>query len=594
MKQRFKEHIKQDKEEWGLPEEVESIEEMIRLYRAGKISDNEFRRFRLQYGAYGARLNQDFTMMRIKVPAGILFPDQLRRLASLSEAFSIGSVHVSTRQNIQMHWIYLDDVPEVERGLVEVGLTTRESCGNTIRNIVVSPFAGVCKKEPFDVTPYAKAFAKFFLRNTLNQNLPRKFKFNFACCEEHNLSKIADMGLVPITKEENGKIVRGFRVYLGGGLGPASFIAELLEEFTNEDQLLPTAIAVIRLFDRLGDRINMHRNRMRYLVHDMGFNKFKELVLKEREIVNATKSIYMKLDIKDIEKPTKGLISIKPFNASNEYKRWFNTNVVEQKQQGYYLVFISLQMGDISANQLRELARVVEEFSGENAIITTPQQGFVIRWVLGSDLPKLYKQLSSVGLAKPGALSITSAVACVGTTSCNLAITNSHRLDKEIQQRLLEKGLDKDKDLEGVTIHISGCPNSCGQHMIGTLGFYGGASRVNNTLTPTYNMLIGGRIGEDARLGRVITRVPAKRVIDVILKMISIYKSERNDKEKFTQWIDRILEGRGSNIKDVEELRKIIEEEAKIPDADIDADLYLDYGSDNKFTAKTARGECAA
>ncbi|RMF29771.1 MAG: nitrite/sulfite reductase, partial [Candidatus Nitrosothermus koennekii] len=494
MKQRFREYIKQDRESWGLEEEVRTIEDMIKLYRAGKISEDEFRRFRLQHGAYGARLNQDYTMMRIKIPAGILFPDQLRKIANLSEAFSIGSVHITTRQNIQMHWIYLDDVPEVERGLVEVGLTTREACGNTIRNVVASPFAGVCKNEPFDVTPYAKAVTRFFLRNPMCQNLPRKFKFNFACCEEHNLARIADIGLVPVVKEENGKMVRGFRIYLGGGLGPASYIGHLLEEFTSEDQLLPTAMAVIRLFDRHGDRVHMHRNRMRYLVHDLGFDKFKEMVLKERSIVNATKSVYVKLDIKEYPKPEKAPITnIKPYNPPEGFERWLASNVMEQKQKGYSIVLIPLQMGDITATQLRALAYIIEEFSAENVIIATPKQGFALRWVLNSDLVKVYKRLLEAGLAKPGALTITSAVACTGTTSCNLAITNSHRLGKEVQRRLLEAELDKDKDLEGATIHISGCPNSCGQHMIGTIGFYGGASRVNNSLTPTYNMLIGGR-----------------------------------------------------------------------------------------------------
>ena len=592
MKQRFKEYIKQDREPWGLPEEIKTIEDMIKLYRSGKISEDEFRRFRLQNGAYGARLNPDYTMMRIKVPAGILFPDQLRKLANLSEAFSIGSVHVTTRQNIQMHWIYLDDVPEVERGLVEVGLTTREACGNTVRNVIASPFAGVCKNELFDVTPYAKAIARFFLRNPICQNLPRKFKFNFACCEEHNMAKIADIGLVPAIKEENGKKVRGFKVYIGGGLGPASFIAHQLEEFTSEEQLLPTSIAVIRLFDRLGDRVHMHRNRMRYLVHDLGFDKFKELVLKERMIVNATKSIHIKLNIKEGRKPERTL-SIKPYNAPEGFARWFATNVMEQKQKGYSSVLIPLQMGDITATQLRALAAIVEEFSIENAIIATPKQDFVLRWVLNSDLVKVYKRLLEAGLAKPGAMSITSAVACVGTTSCNLAITNSHRLGKEIQRRLLEIELDQDKDLEGTTIHISGCPNSCGQHMIGTIGFYGGASRVNNSLAPTYNMLIGGKLGDNARLGKTLTRVPAKKVIDAILKLIEVYKEEKGN-EKFVEWIDRVIEGKGNKIKDLKDLKKVIDEAVEMPSPQEDPDLYMDYGNDAQFIARTARGECAA
>ncbi len=592
MKRSSKEYIKQEKESWGLPEEVSRIEDMIKLYRAGKISEEEFRRFRLQNGAYGARLNPDYTMIRIKIPAGILFPEQLRKVAILSEAFSIGSVHITTRQNIQMHWVYLEDVPEVERGLVEVGLTTREACGNTIRNVIVSPYAGVCKNEPFDVTPYAKAIARFFLRNPLNQNLPRKFKFNFACCEEHNLSRIGDIGVVPVINDNK----RGFRIYLGGGLGPASFIGELLENFTSEEELLPTSIAVIRLFDRLGDRVHIHRNRMRYLVHDLGFDKFKELVLAERRIVNATKSIYVKLNINETLKPEKAPLikEIRQLNVPEDFKRWILTNVIEQKQRGYSMVYIQLQMGDITATQLRALATIIEEFSAEGAVISTPRQNLLLRWVLNFELPKLYKRLSEHGLAKPGALRITSVVTCTGTTSCNLAITNSHRLGKEIQKRLLELSLDLDDDLEGTTIHISGCPNSCGQHMIGTLGFYGGASRINNSLAPTYNMLIGGKIGNNARLAKTLTRVPAKRVIDVILKMIEIYKEDKNESERFTTWIDRVLENKGNKVKGINELREIIDKESEMPLPQNAPELYMDYGNDTKFTAKTARGECAA
>ena len=269
--------IKITQNNWGIPEEVTTFAEIEKLYRQKKISEDEFRRFRLQNGAYGSRMQVDYSMVRVKVPSGIITSEQLTKFAFLSDAFSIGSAHVSTRQNIQLHWVHLDDVSEVMRGLVDVGLTSREACGNTIRNVICSHFAGVCINEAFDATPHANAIAKFFLRNPLNQNLPRKFKFNFACCEDHsNLVRIADIGLVPAVKEVNGQLITGFRIYLGGGLGPASFIGELLEEFTPMKDVLSTCIATIRLFDRLGDREKMHRNRMRYLVHDMGFEKFQK------------------------------------------------------------------------------------------------------------------------------------------------------------------------------------------------------------------------------------------------------------------------------------------------------------------------------
>jgi len=582
-------------ESWGLPEEVRNVDEMVRLYREGKITDDEFRRFRLQHGMYGSRLNKDYTMIRIKVPAGILTPRQLERIAKLSEDYSIGSAHVSTRQNIQLHWVYLDDAPMVEAGLVEVGLTTRESCGNTVRNVTCSPFAGVCMNEHFDVTPYAKAIARFFLRNPICQNLPRKFKFNFACCDEHSYARIADVGLVPAVKVIDGNVVRGFKVYIGGGLGPASYLAELLEEFTPEDMLLPTCIAVIRLFDRLGDREKVHRNRMRYLVHDMGFAKFRELVLKERSIVNLTKSVLVKLDIRESKgyEPYRDDIEFKPFNPPEGFNRWYKGNVIKQKQRGYVTVLIPLHAGDITARQLRALSDICREYSLEGHVVTTPWQGLAVRYVKEYRLVDMYRALKDTGLANY-ASSITSVVGCTSTTSCNLAITNAHRLAKEISSRLVGLGVDMDDAFKDTTIKLSGCPNSCGQHMIATIGFFGAAVRVNNTLTPAYNMLLGGKVGKENSLGTIVARVPAKRVIDVILKLIDVYRRERNDGEGFASWIDRVLAGEGNGIKDINALRLIIEEAARLPSADEEPEMYTDYGSENRFIVRTARGECAA
>src|SRR5918993_1306004 len=523
------------KEKWGLEKETDNFANKVKLYRQGKLSNDDFRRFRLQHGAYGSRLRPDFSMIRIKIPSGEITPEQLEKIASLSEAFSIGSAHVSTRQNIQLHWVQLEDVSEVMRGLVEVGLTTREACGNTVRNVMCSHFAGVCPDEAFDATPYSTAIAKFLLRNPMSQNLPRKFKINFGCCNKHGLVRIADIGLVPDLKD--GK--KGFRIYLGGGLGAASFIGHLLEDFTFEEQLLSTCMATIRLFDRLGNRDNMARNRMRYLVNEIGWEKFQKMVLKERTIVEMTISEFTKnlyqVHFNDsyvpINKSAKfnklPIVETNISTISNGYDRWLRTNVVPQKQEGYFTTFITLGAGDITANQLRSLASLIRKFSSESIARNTPQQNFAIRYIYANDLPDVYKKLMAIGLANPGALTITSAVGCSGTTSCNLAITNSHRLAKEVQRTLLELGFDVDNDLRNSTIKISGCPNSCGQHEIATIGFFGGATRVNNTMTPTYTMLFGGSAGEAGELGRAVMRVPAKRVIDTTLKIIELYKNER-------------------------------------------------------------------
>src|ERR671925_805582 len=524
---------------WGREEETEIFAKNVRLFRQGKISDDDFRRFRLQHGAYGSRLRMDYSMVRIKVPGGEITPEQLEKIASLSEAFSIGSAHVSTRQNIQLHWVQLEDVSEVMRGLVEVGLTTREACGNTVRNVMCSHYAGVCPNEAFDATPYSKAIARFFIRNPMCQNLPRKFKINFACCEEHGLVRIADIGLTPVIKDEK----RGFRIYLGGGLGAASFIGHLLEDFTPEERILPTRMAAIRLFDRHGNRENMARNRMRYLVHEMGWEKFQKMVLKERSIVEMTTSFSTSklFNVKEEEENRQlpkasrrmmmmtklPMLNVNVTKDSPGFDRWLHTNAVPQKQEGYFTAFITLGAGDITASQPRVLASAIRDYSAEGVARNTPQQNFALRYVRETDLPNLYEKLASVGLANPGALTIASAVGCSGTTSCNLAITNSHRLAKEVQRKFLELGIDTDDSLRDSTIKISGCPNSCGQHEIATIGFFGGATRMNNTMTPTYTMLFGGSAGEAGELGRAVMRVPAKKVIDTILKIIELYKKER-------------------------------------------------------------------
>jgi sulfite reductase (ferredoxin) len=588
-------------ENWGLVEESEYFANKVKLFRQDQLNADEFRRFRLQNGAYGSRLNSEFSMIRIKVPGGDISPEQMEKIANLSESFSIGSAHVSTRQNIQLHWVQLEDVSEVVRGLAEGGLTSREACGNTIRNVMCSHFAGVCSSEPFDTTIYAKAIAKFFLRNPICQNLPRKFKFNFACCSEHGFVRIADVGLVPTIRDG----IRGFRIYLGGGLGAASFIGHLLEEFTPESRLLSTSMSTIRVYDRLGNRENLARNRMRYLVNEMGWEKFQALLLKERAIVEATTSIPTKNIFENILKTDnnshstlsskKTLPLINSDSVQTAYERWLNTNVIAQKQSGYYSAYITLGAGDITSNQLRVLAECIREFSEEQKARTTPQQNFFIRYIKSDSVPKLFTKLSGIGLGNPGANTIVSPVGCSGTTSCNLAITNSHRLAKEIQGKFLELNFDMDNDLHTSTIKISGCPNSCGQHEVATIGFYGGATRLGNSMAPIYTMLFAGSTGETGELGKIVMRVPAKRVIDVVLKIIECYKEEKNGNETLHDWVHKISIGQGNGkTKTLEDIKKILAPVIKLPSFAENPDSYKDYGTDSNFIAKTARGECAA
>ena len=583
---------------WAKIEEAENFAKTVKLFRQGKYDEDSFRRFRLQHGAYGTRMTSDYAMVRIKIPAGKIYPNQFEKIAQLSEAFSIGSAHVSTRENIQLHWIVLEDVSEVMRGLAEVGLTTREACGNTVRNVMCSPLSGVCEEEKFDATPYAIATAQFLLRNPLNQNLPRKFKFNFTCCEKHGMVRMVDVGLLPQIKEIDGKGQRGFKVFLGGGLGNKSYVGYQLEEFTSEEDLLYTSIAVLRIFDRMGERKNMARNRMRYLVNELGWEKFQNLVLKERAIVRATQSVIVKLDLDQTPEEIKKPIRISESSGSSSpdgYSRWYKTNTFKQKQDGYRSVFIALEAGDITANQLREIANICREFSSEGLGRTGFNQDIVFRWVHDDDLPSMYAKLLEVGLAKTGALTMASPIGCSGTTSCNLALTNSHRLAKEIQRKFLELKLDEDDDLKDSSVKISGCPNSCGQHNIATIGFYGGGSRVGKDMYPTYQMSLGGRSDGDTMLGVNCLRIPAKRVIPVILKIIELFKQNKKNNDTLATWINKIVNGNeDSQIKSIDDFKKILSPLVVPPTKEEDSDFYADYGSDGSYHTKTGRGECAA
>ncbi|MBT7474076.1 MAG: nitrite/sulfite reductase, partial [Nitrosopumilus sp.] len=461
---------------WARIDEADNFANTVKLYRQGKYDEDSFRRFRLQHGAYGTRMTSDYAMVRVKLPAGEIYPKQFETLSRLSEQYSIGSAHFSTRENIQLHWVILEDVSEIFRSLAEVGLTSREACGNSVRNVMCSPLSGVCSDEKFDSTPYALATAKFFLRNPMAQSLPRKFKFNFTCCEKHGMVRMVDVGLIPEIQQINGSKQKGFKIFLGGGLGNRSFVGHQLEDFTPEEDLLYTSIAVMRIFDRLGDRKNLARNRMRYLVNDMGWEKFQNLVLKERAIVRATQSVVTKLKVDTTPDKITRPLKISDEGGSSVpdgYARWLKSNTIKQKQSDYRSVFITLEAGDITSNQLNSMAALIREFSSEGKARSGFVQNVALRYVHEDDLVKLYSRLLETGLAKSGGLTMTAPVGCSGTTSCNLALTNSHRLAKEIQRKFLELKLDEDDDLADSSIKISGCPNSCAQHGIATIGFFG-------------------------------------------------------------------------------------------------------------------------
>jgi sulfite reductase (ferredoxin) len=337
---------------------------------------------------------------------------------------------------------------------------------------------------------------------------------------------------------------------------------------------------------------------MRYLVNEMGWEKFQNLVLKERAVVRATQSVITRLKVDTIPNEVRRPIRISDESgesAPDGYARWLKTNTVKQKQSSYHSVFITLEAGDITSNQLTAIADIIQDFSAEGKARTGFNQNVALRFVHEDDLVKIYSRLLRVGLAKSGALTMTAPIGCSGTTSCNLALTNSHRLAKEIQRKFLDLKLDEDGDLSGSSIKISGCPNACGQHSIATIGFFGGGARVGKDMYPNYQMSLGGRSDGSAMLGEICLRVPAKRVIPVILKIIELFKEHKKSDDTLQSWIHRVVNGNeDSQIKSLNDIKKVLEPLTVPPTKEDDPDFYLDYGSDTSYHTKTGKGECAA
>lgn len=576
---------------WADVRDVDDFADKVKRYRAGTYPKDAFVKYRLHNGAYVTRLTSDYSMLRIKVPSGRISPEQLRRFSLLSEQYSIGSAHITARENMQLHWVVLEDVPDVLRSLAEVDLTSRESCGDTVHNVVCSPTAGVCPDEAFDPTPYAEATSRFFLRNPMTQNIPRKFKITYDCCEKHGRAQIVDVGLVPQTRTVNGQKRHGFKFFTGGGMGAKSCIAHQIEDFTDVDNVIYTLIAVLKVYDRLGDRNNRYKNRLRYLVEQMGWEKFRDLVLKERTVVRITQAARVSLDPEDMPAAVRRPVRISAEEVVEPgYSKWVQTSTLVQKQPEYRTVFVTLEAGDISSRQLSDLADIIEEYSGESTARFGLIQNVVLRYVHQDDLVSLYSRLLKANLARAGALTMAATLGCVGMASCNLALTNAHRMAKEIQRQFLRRKLDEDKDLWGSSIKVSGCPNSCGQHVVATVGLYGGSGRNGRDMYPSYTMLIGGRTGADATLGHKLTIVPAKRVIPVILRLLDIFRERKQDRDNLESWIRRVCEG--AEQTSVADLRNMVAPLISPPSRDEDPDFYTDYGTDVPYKVVIGPG-CA-
>jgi sulfite reductase (ferredoxin) len=600
-----------------IAEEIDVFETQIKLRKQGKLDEKIFAETRLRRGCYGQRYdnghrndglrtqtlsypNRDLTkgpetlwdapgMQRIKIPFGGLNADQLDVLADLAEEYSDGILHVTTRQDFQLHYVHIDDTPTLMRRLAAAGITTREACGNSVRNVTACPLAGVCRDEVFDVTPYAKASAKFMLGHPDTQGLGRKFKIAFSGCKDKacGLVSLHDMGGIAVTRIENGKEKRGFELYVGGGLGAVPQQAKLFMEFLPEEELLPMGQAIARVFARLGEKKNRAAARMKFLIMKLGIDEFRRLVLEERKALpeDPRWTSYLQEVSRHKETPSKQPAFLNGQQRPEGFDNWYSTNVYRQKQPGYAVAAVSLPLGDLTSWQGRQLADIARRYSGDN-IRTTVEQNIVLRWISEADLLDLYRELSRIGLAEAGAGTIVDVTACPGTDTCKLGIASSRGLAGEIRTRLAGKLFALDEAVKNLHIKISGCFNSCGQHHIADLGFYGTSRTISNRKVPHFQVVLGGKWEDNAgAYGLAIGTVPSKNIPEVIERMTARYVRERNGTETFQEFIKRIGKL---------ELRGMLEPLMHVPSYETDRSYYSDWGDPREYSiGDMGMGECA-
>lgn len=576
-------------------EEIEVFEEEARKMLAGDLSVDIFKPFRLQHGIYGQR-QPGVNMVRIKIPFGGLTANQLRRIAEVADTHATGVGHVTTRQDIQLHFVPLKDVGTIMRGLAEVDLTTREACANTVRNVTACHLAGICQGEVFDVTPYAKTVALHLLRNPLNQSLPRKFKIAFSGCRHDcALTPIHDIGLLA-ARRDDGAI--GFRMVVGGGLGSAPRIAQVLREFVPMNELIPTVEAVIKVFDTLGNRKNRHKARMKFVIEKLGFDEFKRRWDEAYVSLGHARPDHAPIKLLTHQDDAAPLImpaSVKSNGGGNgsgngqgsighetPFQMWRRTNVIAQKQAGYAAVVIKLPMGDLTSQQMFAVADLAERYSNGN-LRTTINQNLIVRWVPDGKLADFYDDLVPIALADPGAELVEDIIACPGTDTCGLGITSSKGVARALAEVFPPGRVPE--DLKDVSVKISGCHNSCAQHHIATIGLHGVGKRMGDRVAPYYELHLGGRVNGTAKIGQMTVKLPARRVPEAVSHLVAVYRRDRMTGESLPAFIDRV--GKAA-------LKEELIPFTIAPTFEEDPTFYYDWEGDAPFiTEDLGPGECA-
>jgi sulfite reductase (NADPH) hemoprotein beta-component len=579
-------------------------------FERGEISPDQWRQFRLVRGTYGQRQAGDVQMMRVKIPQGMLTADQLAALADVGDAYSRGYGHITTRQNVQFHFVKLHDVEPAMRRLADAGLTTREACGNSVRNITACPYAGVAADERFDVTPYAEALTRYLLRHPLSSTLPRKFKIAFEGCPvDHVATAINDIGFRAVLGRDRS---RGFRVHAGGGTAILPTSAGLLHEFLPASEILRVAEAVLRVFARFGDYQHKQRNRMKFMIKTLGWTRWREEY--DRELTACR--LLGQVPTLDIDPPaSESAPTVAPdaspsvgnvaarvgaarvigpgltptvvpvLNAADEaYARWRATNLRPQRQSGFVMAVATVPLGDLTGEQMRVIGELARAY-GDGAVRVTPDQDLLFRWVNVSDARQLYGRLAAAGLGSAEAGTVADVASCPGAETCRLAVTQSRGLG-----RLLEEHLRARPDLieaaDGARIKISGCPNGCGQHHVATFGFQGSVRRIGSQPVPQYFVMIGGGVTErGASFARLAAKIPARRIPDAVDRLIALYARDRNAGETATAFFARV---------DLETVKPVLADLERLSAEDLQAADLVDLGEVSPFNPLVMDGECSA
>ena len=595
--------------------DIDEFSRMLDRFERAEITPEEWRRFRLLRGTYGQRQDADAQMLRVKIPQGILDAPQLEALADVADRHSRGFGHISTRQNMQFHFVPLHAAEPAMRHLADAGLTTREACGNSVRNITSCPYAGVARDEVFDVTPYSEAMTRYLLRHPLSSALPRKFKIGFEGCtsEDHTATSINDLGWRAMMAPD-GSGRRGFRVQVAGGTAIMCRSGASLYEFLPASDILMVAEAVLRVFQRFGDYEHKQRNRLKFLVKSMGWEAWLAAFQHELDQVRAAGGARLPFDPEnppveappDAERPAppsigdisalvtasavKGPGIVPPVEPTEggpgrERTEWLRTNLRPQKQSEYSQVTVSLVLGDISAGQMRALALLAKAY-GDGMVRVTVDQNLVLRWVRSGQVPGLYRRLAAAGLARSGAGTITDVTSCPGAESCRLAVTQSRGLARLIEDNLQQQPARLLRDTADVRIKISGCPNGCGQHHVASIGFQGSIRKIGDRVVPQYFLMLGGGAGQDsASFGRLTAKIPARRVPEAVERLLRLYAEERTDGETAPAFFHRVEPARARQA--VADLEKMTAEDVLPAD-------FIDPGEDHAFSPEVMDGECSA